>query len=65
MRAEEVSSSKNVLKITMNGVGLDKKDLFGKSDPYLELAKENQDGTFATFHRTKVHTYILMYIHAG
>jgi hypothetical protein len=54
VRAEEVSSSKNVLKITMNGVGLDKKDLFGKSDPYLELAKENQDGTFATFHRTKV-----------
>ena len=54
MRAEEVGHSKKVLKLTCNGIGLDKKDLFGKSDPYLELARENRDGTFSIVHKTIV-----------
>ena len=29
-------------------------DFFGKSDPYLEFAKENPDGSFTTVHRTEV-----------
>ena len=29
-------------------------DLFGKSDPYLEFAKQNPDGSFSVVHRTEV-----------
>ena len=29
-------------------------DFLGKSDPYLEFAKENPDGSFTTVHRTEV-----------
>lgn len=54
IRAEEIRHSKKVLELTWNGVGLDKKDLLGKSDPYLELARENPDGTFSKVHRTEV-----------
>lgn len=54
IRAEEIRHSKKVLELTWNGVGLDKKDLLGKSDPYLELARENSDGTFSKVHRTEV-----------
>ena len=29
-------------------------DFLGKSDPYLEFAKQNTDGTFTVVHRTQV-----------
>ena len=29
-------------------------DFLGKSDPYLEFAKQNTDGTFTVTHRTQV-----------
>ena len=29
-------------------------DFLGKSDPYLEFAKENPDGSFTVVHRTQV-----------
>lgn len=35
------------------GKGLDKKDLFGKSDPYLEILRCREDGTFQPVWRTK------------
>ena len=54
VRAEEIGHSKKVLKLTCNGVGLDKKDLFGKSDPYLELARENPDGSYTKVRKTNV-----------
>lgn len=54
VRAEELGHNKKVVKLTCNGVGLDKKDLFGKSDPYLELARENPDGTFSVVYKTIV-----------
>ena len=37
--AEEVSASKEVVKMQVAARGLDKKDLFGKSDPYFILSK--------------------------
>lgn len=46
--------SKKVFKLTCNGVGLDKKDLFGKSDPYLEVGRENPDGSFSSVYKTNV-----------
>ena len=54
MRAEELGHSKKLFKLTYNGVGLDKKDFFGKSDPYLELARENPDGSFSCVYKTIV-----------
>ena len=29
-------------------------DFFGKSDPYLEFAKQNADGSYSVVHRTEV-----------
>lgn len=38
------------------GVGLDKKDLFGKSDPYLEILRPSSQarGNWSLVHRTEV-----------
>lgn len=53
IKAEELSKNNSNIDIKFSAVGLDKKDFFGKSDPYLEFAKENPDGTFTTVHRTQ------------
>ena len=34
--------------------GLDKKDLLGKSDPFLEFEKENPDGSYTLVYKTTV-----------
>ena len=54
IRAEELSHSKTVFVFHSNGLGLDKKDFFGKSDPYLQFEKQNQDGSYTVVHRTTV-----------
>ena len=36
-------------------------DFLGKSDPYLEFAKENPDGSYTTTHRTQVPFYTIPY----
>ncbi|GFS25336.1 copine-8 [Elysia marginata] len=33
---------------------LDKKDLFGKSDPFLTFSRSNEDGSYTVVHRTEV-----------
>ncbi len=38
----------------MNGRNLDKKDLFGKSDPYVTICKKMDDGSWTTCHKTDV-----------
>ena len=43
------------MTITSAKLRLSLQDFFGKSDPYLEFAKENPDGTFTTTYRTQVH----------
>ncbi|XP_070574849.1 copine-2-like [Ptychodera flava] len=52
--AEEVSDSKQVLNLSFRGHKLDKKDLFGKSDPYLEFLKPGSQGNWILVHRTEV-----------
>ena len=37
-----------------SGFKLDKKDLFGKSDPFLAIYKASEDGTYTIVHRTEV-----------
>ncbi|XP_070574853.1 copine-3-like [Ptychodera flava] len=52
--AEEVSGSTDVLNLSFRAQKLDKKDLFGKSDPYLEFWKADNRGDFILVHRTEV-----------
>ncbi|CAH3027275.1 unnamed protein product [Porites evermanni] len=52
--AEEISDCKDVLTLQFNGKNLDKKDFFGKSDPFLEFYRCNEDNSFSLCHRTEV-----------
>jgi len=54
IHAEEVAQSKKYLTIQFAGKHLDKKDLFGKSDPYLDFHRANADGSFSLVHKTEV-----------
>ncbi|XP_060537528.1 copine-2 isoform X1 [Pantherophis guttatus] len=48
-----------VITLSMAGRKLDKKDLFGKSDPFLEFYKQGDDGKWMLVHRTEVIKYTL------
>lgn len=52
--SEEVSSNKEEVTITFNAINLDKKDFFGKSDPYLEIRKSTESNQYVVIHRTEV-----------
>ncbi|XP_048886532.1 copine-2-like isoform X2 [Brienomyrus brachyistius] len=51
--AQELSDNR-VITLSLCGRKLDKKDFFGKSDPYLEFHKEGEDGKWMLVHRTEV-----------
>lgn len=51
--AEEIKDNRAV-NLQLQAQNLDKKDLFGKSDPYLEISKQTQDGKWQIAHRTEV-----------
>jgi hypothetical protein len=46
IRSEEVSNNKDVVRFQMRGNKLDQKDLFGKSDPFLNIYRCNKDSSF-------------------
>ncbi|XP_046542548.1 copine-8-like isoform X2 [Haliotis rubra] len=52
--AEELSSCKEQATMQFCAHKLDKKDFFGKSDPFLTLNRCNEDGSFTIVHRTEV-----------
>lgn len=54
IRAEELSNCKEIVTLQFKANKLDKKDFFGKSDPYLEFQRSNEDGSFTVVHRTEV-----------
>ncbi|XP_061449729.1 copine-2 isoform X2 [Rhineura floridana] len=56
--AQELSDNR-VITLNMAGRKLDKKDLFGKSDPFLEFYKPGDDGKWMLVHRTEVIKYTL------
>uniref|UniRef100_A0A6I8S3F2 Copine-2 n=1 Tax=Xenopus tropicalis TaxID=8364 RepID=A0A6I8S3F2_XENTR len=56
--AQELSDNR-VITLYMAGRKLDKKDLFGKSDPFLEFYKQGDDGKWMLVHRTEVIKYTL------
>ncbi|KAL4235385.1 Copine-9 [Mactra antiquata] len=54
VRAEEISSSKEHVFLHLRATGLDKKDFFGKSDPFLLFYRANGDGSYTVVHKTEV-----------
>eukprot|EP01133_Synstelium_polycarpum_P013426 gene13426-15821_t len=53
--AEQIRSSQNSLRLTLSGRHLDKKDLFGKSDPYFVISKFSQQTGFTKVYESEVH----------
>nr|XP_039264884.1 copine-3-like isoform X2 [Styela clava]XP_039264885.1 copine-3-like isoform X3 [Styela clava] len=52
--AEELSGSNEVVFLQFKGTHLDKKDFFGKSDPYLEIFRQASDGRWLLAHRSEI-----------
>jgi len=52
--SEELSSNKEEVTFNFCAQKLDKKDFFGKSDPYLEISRSTESGQYALIHRTEV-----------
>ncbi|CAI5447175.1 unnamed protein product [Caenorhabditis angaria] len=53
IRAEEDEKCET-FKFKISGVSLDKKDFFGKSDPYLLFRRKFEDGNWRTVHKTEI-----------
>ncbi|XP_052084520.1 copine-8-like [Mytilus californianus] len=51
---EELSSCKEQGNFQFRASKLDKKDFFGKSDPFLTFSRANEDRSFTVVHRTEV-----------
>uniref|UniRef100_A0A8D3BW82 Copine I n=1 Tax=Scophthalmus maximus TaxID=52904 RepID=A0A8D3BW82_SCOMX len=54
--AEEIKDNR-AIQLELEAKNLDKKDMFGKSDPFLEIFKKGDDGKWQLVHRTEVHTH--------
>lgn len=52
--AEELSSCKDEITMQFCATKLDKKDLFGKSDPFLCFSRTNENESFTVVHKTEV-----------
>ncbi|KAJ3280419.1 hypothetical protein HK104_000671 [Borealophlyctis nickersoniae] len=49
---EELSTLKHVVKCQFSATKLDKKDLFGKSDPFFVISRTMEDGSTTVVHRS-------------
>lgn len=58
VRAHEVKDLKMTARFTLSGTHLDKKDLFGKSDPYLTFSRQNTDSSWTLIHTTEGALYL-------
>ena len=52
--AEELKANKELSSFEISGVKLDKKDFFGKSDPFIVIYKESANGQWVVVHKTEV-----------
>ncbi|XP_058279446.1 copine-5-like isoform X8 [Hirundo rustica] len=52
--AEELGNCRDVATLQFSATKLDKKDFFGKSDPFMVFYRSNEDGTFTICHKTEV-----------
>ncbi|KAK6177558.1 hypothetical protein SNE40_015638 [Patella caerulea] len=53
IRVEEVSTNKDEITMQFKATNLDKKDFFGKSDPFLVFYRANEDQSFTICHKTE------------
>ena len=51
---EELKSNKEVVTLQLYAENLDKKDFFGKSDPYFIISKLTPSGSYSVVHRSEV-----------
>ncbi len=51
---EELEVNKEIIKIQMAAKNLDKKDFFGKSDPYFTISKGTSTGQYVLVHKSEV-----------
>uniref|UniRef100_A0A3Q3GYN7 Copine 8 n=1 Tax=Labrus bergylta TaxID=56723 RepID=A0A3Q3GYN7_9LABR len=55
VKAEELNNCRvRIVMMQFCGNKLDKKDFFGKSDPFMVFYRSNEDGTFTICHKTEV-----------
>ncbi|XP_055021887.1 copine-5 [Boleophthalmus pectinirostris] len=54
LSAEELSNCRDCATMQFCANKLDKKDFFGKSDPFMVFYRSNEDGTFTICHKTEV-----------
>lgn len=54
LMAEELQDNKFDVHIQLSASKLDKKDFFGKSDPYVEIAKAQEGGQYTLVYRSEV-----------
>ncbi|XP_062921565.1 copine-5-like isoform X3 [Mobula hypostoma] len=54
LSAEELGNCRDVTTMQFCANKLDKKDFFGKSDPFMVFYRSNEDGTFTICHKTEV-----------
>ncbi|XP_059147710.1 copine-3-like isoform X2 [Physella acuta] len=54
IRTEEIKEGTESTLLTFRASKLDKKDFFGKSDPYLEIHRAALDGSWQMVHKTEV-----------
>ena len=54
IRAEEIVMNNDILTLEFSGVKLDKKDWFGKSDPFFTFSRSNEDGSYTLVHKSEV-----------
>ena len=54
VRAEEIANCKEIVHMQLNANKLDKKDFFGKSDPFLVFYRVNEDNSYTVVHKTEV-----------
>lgn len=52
--AEEINDSNEIIQMVFHGKNLDKKDILGKSDPYIVVSKELADGSRVVVHKSEV-----------
>ncbi|KAM6962061.1 copine-8 isoform 2-T2 [Tautogolabrus adspersus] len=54
VKAEELNNCRESVMMQFCGNKLDKKDFFGKSDPFMVFYRSNEDATFTICHKTEV-----------
>jgi hypothetical protein len=52
--SEELLGNKENITFSFSGRKLDKKDMFGKSDPYMEISRVTENNKYIIVHRTEV-----------